>query len=266
MGLISHTKEVQSVPVQATPYNAKALLLASEVRTGKTHFCLANADAVFDLEYKIDDELKAKFAELPRICTADTWKDLFDQCLELAKDSSIRTIAFDTVRKLELMAERDAIESMSGDRKTLFSKDVGPAKYHEVNDRLAQLTTLLRSRAHKHVIYTCHMKEKWIDGRATGIYIPEAPKSLHRDVNFVIQRVSAPAWPSDPQPSGIPPWAVFFRVINTSSVAPWEVPPYVVAPSKNTSGDLESLIRQLGQPIHDGYWDELVSLAKGVVE
>lgn len=259
MALNPHRTEIQSV--EQKPYDGHvpvAVLLAAEIKSGKTHFCLENADRVCDVEAKAEAILH-KFPDKSwdDVFVPEVWDDVMEWALKQAVDDSVRVVAFDTIRGLERLAEQDACEKLGRNGiplSSLYSKDAGAARYSEVNDRLEALIYILRAKCRKDLIFTAHLKEKYRDEEPTGIFVPEAPKAIPRAVNYILQRVGSPAWPSGMAPTDPNPQVSYYKVLANGDLAEWEQVPYVILGSGH---NWESLREQLRTPMGGDYWVEL---------
>lgn len=245
---------VQGVEEEHPPVS---ILMAADWGSGKTHFCLEHADATCDAEAKAE-AISHKF-DTPNYTVVEKWHEVVAFALKCAKDPAIRVVAFDTVRSLEKMAEEEACEKLGWD--TLYTNAGGASKYSEVNSRLESLVYMLRYKARKTVIFTCHLKDEYANNERTGRQLPEAPKALPRDVNYIIQRTTGVAWPGD-KPTTLSPKALWFKVVKDGALPEWDRPPYVVLlPGMG----MDELLDQLETATDDQYYERLRLLGTEVV-
>jgi hypothetical protein len=243
-------------------------LIAGEPQSGKSHFLLCACDAVIDVENR-SQFILPKFPHKPRVATPKTWAQVVEAANTFIDDPEIRIIGLDTTRKLEIMAEREALDKYGWE--TLYTSKAGASKYTEVYTRLRNLIQTIKDSG-RVCLMACHLKELYQENKPTGKFVPEHPHGIDRDVEFVLTRVPGPAWPSA-APVGIPPSAFFFRVDKDSLLWLPEQPPYVVAHVPRSRGAVreplvDMLQQQLVTPaIEDApYWSGLEKAARGVRE
>lgn len=239
-------------------------LIAGEPQSGKSHFLLCACDAIVDVENR-SQFILPKFSNKPLVSTPKTWAQVMEVTKEYISDPAVKVIGYDTSRKLEIMAEREALDKYGWE--TLYTSKAGASKYAEVYNRLRGLIQMVKD-AGRVCLMACHLKELYQDNKPTGKFVPEHPHGIDRDVEFSLTRVPGPAWPSG-TPQGIPPNAFFFRVDKDSLLWLPEQPPYVVAQVPRVRGPqreplVETLQQQLvTQALDDGpYWSDLQRYAK----